>query len=525
MTTLFTRCNGAFALFLALLANSPASAAQPASTLLPVKLPIAARGAGGRVSLSTAANLTGPITVQADELSGDAAGGGHLLGKGHVTVTRGSTSIFADEVDVDLKTQMVSASGAVRIENPLGTLYATSLTYNAKGESTGAGLVGRIAGFSIRAARFQIIPQAGGKGPVVLAMNGAVTSCTFDHPEYLLSARQIRLSPGSTLDLRGAGISLLGVRLITVPHAALSLKPGAKPGSGTTLPGIIYSGTTGPGLRYSIKTKLGAGSVGYLNLTFSTRLGLSGGLDLTRVAGTPIELRIIRREQDPRRQFSRLTVDRLPELHLPVLALTGRGNHPVSIVTDVFAGYYHENPTRVSDRRLLGRIGALYGPTVSVTHPVLGIAVSEALYSHSNYTMFGIQAGYQSQLTQALVGRAVVEMSSTRGRTPFAFDFVEAPHRVDVALENTNTNFGWSLDTVYDLDRKQLYDTEFSFSHLLKCLRPTIGYRFRDSTLSFSVGIPALENAERLLSAPRAAQQAPKLNYSWTDSDPMIHTH
>nr|MDQ2732273.1 hypothetical protein [Armatimonadota bacterium] len=245
---------------------------------------------------------------------------------------------------------------------------------------------------------------------------------------------------------------------------------------------------------------------------------------LTQIGGTPVELRIVRREQDPRRRFSRLTVDRLPELHWPVFSVSGRGSFPVSLVTDVFAGYYREDPTHVSDRRLLARVGALYGPSAAVSRPILGLAVSEALYSHSNYSMFGVQAGYQSQLTQDLVGRAEVEISATHGRTPFAFDFVEAPHRLNVALEDTNTDFGWTLNSVYDLDRKQLYDTELSFSHLLKCLRPTIGYRFRDSTFSFSVGIPALENAERLLTAPHAVQQPPKLNYSWNESDPMLHS-
>ena len=465
--------------------------------------------------------LSGPITLEADDISGDLGSEGKIQARGHVHITRGNVTITSDSVDYETTTRVIRAAGHVMITGAEGVLQAESLTYSPTGESSGTGLVGNIEGISVRAADFHLFPPQGESGWVLKADRADVTACTFDHPDFLLSARNLEMLPGKKLKARGAGLSLFGARLFTVPYLALSLKPKDPNRTGSYVPAVGIGSTAGLFTRWSIGTTLAPGTSGLLQVEASRVLGLTGGLDLTRVAGTPVQVILYHKAEYPRIAYSHLTIDKYPEVSLPLATSIPVGHGSVSLMGQVMGGQYHEYITNVTGARALVRGSAFWNLTASTTRPLLGIGASEALYSHDDYTIAGAVLGYQSAFSRTLLGSARFLLNAPAGHTPFAFDRVEVPRRLEVALESNQSKWGWGIDASMDLNKRRWYEAQVSVSRLLNCLRPSIGYEFRNQEVLFTIGIPALEKLEQNFGANHSAAKTLGPGFMWTDGQPL----
>ena len=466
--------------------------------------------------------LDGPITLRADRLSGSAGADGELSAEGHVELTRGDAVIQADRVDVDMVSQEVTATGRVHVRFALGLLDASTLRYEAHGVSSGTQLVGSIGGFSIRARSFSITPRPG-RLPIVVATQGALTSCDFVHPDYLLSARKITLIPGQSVRASGVGLSLFGIRLFTVPSVNYKLKDGERRAEGSTLPTLGKSAASGVFLHSGLDVSPIPGTTDVLDLNVSERLGLTGGLRMSDIGGTPVQAVMLYRQENPRLADLRLTVDRLPEVKAPILYSLSRDGGSLATTGELVAGRYTESTSHDADGRLLTRIATLWRPGVPQTsHPIVAVGLTDGQYSHGNYFIGGAGIGYKSSLGRDFDATILYQLNTSIGRTPFYFDRLETPSMVTLHLVSLKTRWGWNVSTTYDLAHHTIYDAQISISHLLKCIRPMIGYHLIGRQILFGAAIPAFENVGGLVGSAKRPPRSPlPVHVNWTDGEAL----
>ena len=461
----------------------------------------------------------GLYTITFDHLEGTFAG--QLTASGHVTVLHQDIRISADQAVVNLTTQDVEATGHVQVTNPEGTFTAAMLRYNAKtGAAEGTELETRYDDFSVRAASFRLVPAPrAGQPPTLTALQGAITSCTFDHPDYLLSAQSIQLTPRRSLTVRGSTLWLFGLRLIRLPRLSFNLAPstgGQRRES--LLPPIGYSQATGVFATFSLATRLGAGTSGHTTLTLSSKLFLSGGLDLNQVAGQPIGVAVTAREQEPRYGYPTLLLDRLPEIHRTYSKHSPSGTGYLSLVSDIGAGHYIQHHPLQVGNRVFGRAALVWAAPGTSTFPILGVGISDAVEGGNHYTLLGADIGYRSVLSPIAAGRLEFLIDGVRGRTPFAFDRLESPTRVRLALDSEDPRLGGTIGITYDLSHRHLNDLSFTLAHTLKCIRPSIGYHFQNRQILIGLSIPALEGVSSLFH--RGRRPGPP-SYTWQEGEAL----
>ncbi|MCA1597371.1 MAG: hypothetical protein LC772_13250 [Chloroflexi bacterium] len=435
------------------------TAAAPEAAAAAPRPPAPRPAAPARRSLSLV-DGGGTITLRADRVSGS-LGVGPVVAAGHVVVTRGSISIRADMATYDPSAHTVSAVGNTEVDTPYGIINASSLNYDvANGGGSGAALQATIEGFSLRAERFQLVPPAApGDAVVVIAQNGAITSCTFDHPDYLLSARWIRLQPRNSVKLQGMSASVFGARLISLPYVSFSLRPKTRTAAHSSPPGIGFGVITGPFVRWSTGTHLAPGVNSQEQVELSTKMGLTGGVTLQQVGGTPLQFSLYHRYEIPRYQYSRLTIDKTPE--------------------------------------------------------------ASSLYTGHTYAIGGIEAGYEAQISREIQAAAVLSTNTTAGHTPFAFDVLEAYRTLELRATSSNVKWGWNLDAIYDVQHRRLYDGQISIAHLLKCLRPYLGLQLRNRQVIFGVTIPAFTNLEPVRTQPVYSPGAGLPSFTWNEGESL----
>jgi len=154
------------------------------------------------------------------------------------------TVLTGQDVTYDTNTGLVAATGGVRIERAdQGYFTGQELQYNLKTHSgyvTHASLVSDVARLS--GERIEALPD----GAYVLT-NGSFTTCIHVHPDYHITAHQIRYQPGQYVRASGIGFYLGPTRVITLPSYRRSLQAG----SSVPLPVPSYNTAEGFTLRFT----------------------------------------------------------------------------------------------------------------------------------------------------------------------------------------------------------------------------------------------------------------------------------
>ncbi|HET6382067.1 MAG TPA: hypothetical protein VFJ58_01640 [Armatimonadota bacterium] len=501
--------------------SPPAASSPVTSSTAPSPEPLNGPSPDAPREIIAARFASGPVEMSADTIHGTFAG--QLEAHGSVTVTHQDVTIHADEMTFDLRSELLQALGHVRVDTPMGVLGANSLTYDLRTRaSSGTALNARIGAFSLRAARFEVALAAPGALSVITAYDGAVTSCTFDHPDYLLSAHSIRLAQGRSLTVRGAAVSLFGARLITLPRITFDLRPRRRgEHHASVLPSFGYTSAAGPEMRFGSTAHLGPATTGRFTVALSEKLGISGSLTLTDVAGLPLDLTLARREEVPRYGHPYLTLDRLPEIGKSLRTDHQYAGGVVSLLGQASGGYYHEYRPGAQGTRILGRAAIVWQPAPTESHGVAGVGLSVAQYGGRNYSIGGVEIGYQTRLSDEMRGRLIFYVNGSRGHTPFRFDQLQTPTRVEFLVDSSNPAFGYTVDINYDLAGRHLNDLELSVAHTLKCIRPSIGYRFQSREILFGLSIPALEGLASRIRPGRAHPLIAPPVYTWNDGDSL----
>ncbi|HZT41169.1 MAG TPA: hypothetical protein VFA07_03225 [Chthonomonadaceae bacterium] len=211
------------------------------------------------------------------------------------------TVLTGQNVTYDTNTGLVNAGGGVRIERTdQGYFTGQELQFNLKtrtGYVTHAALISDVARLS--GERIEALPD----GSYTLT-NGSFTTCVLAHPDYHITAHEIRYIPGQSVSARGIGFYLGPTRVITLPSYRRSLHAG----SSVPLPVPSYNSAEGFTLRFTNTPIAEPHKTLDYDLRFGTRHILDGYLafqmDVTPTApGALPPHGVIRTLNDPLRGF------------------------------------------------------------------------------------------------------------------------------------------------------------------------------------------------------------------------------
>ncbi|MBI2359508.1 MAG: LPS-assembly protein LptD [Deltaproteobacteria bacterium] len=163
------------------------------------------------------------IDITADTLSvGDS--GTELEAKGNVELRRGETTLRAEEVRANRKTQDVEAQGNVSVEDPQGSLKADSVRLNLQqetGEIQNGDLFYSRNHLSLSGRRLQKLA-----GQTYHIDDGFFTTCICAScpPTWKIGADQIDLTREGTGVVRGATFYLLDIPILYLPYAVFPVR-------------------------------------------------------------------------------------------------------------------------------------------------------------------------------------------------------------------------------------------------------------------------------------------------------------
>jgi len=371
------------------------------------------------------------------------------------------------------------------------------------------------------------------------------TTCGLEHPDYRITAREIRLTPDQRLKATRVRIYLGNFRLISVPRLNINLRPGAA--RETLLPRPGYNSRDGLFFTASFSLASTDAAAADLHVRLTTKAGIqegiSGGYAIRGSARTAppyaadfdtdlrresIVLPIVEEEtracafpqSEPRPRLTAafaallvreraydidipdLLVTRLPELGVryvsPQACITGEDGQPVlGVQADgrISWGRFKEGPgdgyierwdargTASTTLRTFGHNTALHG---------MGLARYSRYGDGDSYRVIGAALDISrifprgSFASLRLIGHAIA------GSTPLSFDDIDIPYELQSAGRYVRGRNTYSIRLDYDLQKQSLRDWEFSIARRLHCLEPSITWRNRFRQISFGIRVLGL---------------------------------
>ncbi len=218
---------------------------------------------------------TAPIETNADDLNYDRKSG-EITAKGNVVITKGSVTLKADYVRINIKTEDAKAYGNVELyENDKLTAHGTSLDYNF-GKKTG-----KASGFTGSSGTFRILQNESvektGASTYVLH-NAMVTTCTNTGPHtchYRVKAKSAKLVQDDYIKVKGAKFYLGKVPCMYLPYWRHNLNDDfgweLEPG---------HSGRLGYFLRTAYRYRMNEVFKGKTHVDYYSERGVGVGQDL-----------------------------------------------------------------------------------------------------------------------------------------------------------------------------------------------------------------------------------------------------
>jgi len=206
---------------------------------------------------------------------------------GDVHVRYRDLDVRADELDLDLNTEIGVFRGSVSLEAEGQRFTGDSLTLNLATEE-----------WTFEEPRAALPPsffQQGVRSPVYLSgervvsepgemivLGARLTTCDRPEPHYHIQSRRAVIYPGRRLVARNVGFFVGGRRLFTIPYFQVSLRQMRRQ---PFVPEIGESDLEGKFLKTLFNYELGAQSYGSLHLDLMQRLGIGYGVEHFYPAG------------------------------------------------------------------------------------------------------------------------------------------------------------------------------------------------------------------------------------------------
>ena len=366
------------------------------------------------------------------------------------------------------------------------------------------------------------------------------TTCEKEHPDYRITAEEIRLTSGQRLKIRRPRIYLGSICLISLP--SLSLKTGAGAGQQALFPSPGLDSNDGFSLTTSYPIMDTDRSYTDLRVRLTTKQGIQGGLaggyaigGSTRlispfVPDFDMELRrsmvlrpiveeyptgkpdppllaafvgLLSRERLYDINNRSLHVSRLPEVGIRYVS-------PRICVLDQDEGLTRLSP-QFQGRASWGRFkempdGSSIGRwdvrgTVTTTLAVLGRGTSLRGVGMARYSSYNSGNSYRT-LGAALDASHVFSGGSfasvrfivhnIHGLTPFEFDDIDIPRELQVSGRYIRGKNKYDILLDYDVNEGLIRDWQLSFTRTMHCLEPTITWRNRFKQINLSIGVLGL---------------------------------
>lgn len=370
--------------------------------------------------------------------------------------------------------------------------------------------------------------------------NVSFTTCDSAHPDYLITAREIRLTPDQHLRAKHVGIYLGNYHLLSLPR--LSMNIGPNQGPQTIFPRPGYSNNDGFFISANYPMITSDKTDVNLLLRPTTRSGIQGGVTggyairgSARVAAPYVpETDIALRHQSiliPLIENGACTFPEAQPQH-PVFAAFG-------------AALYHQRAYNVNEPNLrvtrLPEVGIRYvSPRECVGSsavPIIGVQADGRL-SWGRFEETPSSIGFEDRLDArgiasttlknfgpytALRGSGLARYSSystgeaykvlggaldisriypggsfgsirligylTSGTTPFQFDSIDIRNELEGVGRYVLGRNTYGLLLRYDLDDNSLRDWEIYYARRLHCLEPSINWRHRFRQISLNVRV------------------------------------
>ncbi|HTE19664.1 MAG TPA: hypothetical protein VK689_14955, partial [Armatimonadota bacterium] len=225
----------------------PAEGAQPAAPANPAPATPAAPAAQEPII------SVGEVQIFGDDFEMDPQTGLTTV-TGNPRAVRGDEEIRATRMIINPRTRQFTAEGDVIIRQAGREFRTTRATYNFD-EQTGQVEDVRtvLKNYHVRAGQLLLKP-----GPRYEGRRTRFTTCDREHPHYSIFARSLEIVPEQYLEARHASLSLMGLRLLTIPRLRKSLRPRDDDDDGRSLiPSIGYNSYNGPYVRdqFQLRTK------------------------------------------------------------------------------------------------------------------------------------------------------------------------------------------------------------------------------------------------------------------------------
>lgn len=361
-------------------------------------------------------------------------------------------------------------------------------------------------------------------GRWLVARHAHMTTCSRPNPDYLLSAREIRLSPTGMVKAQGVTLTIRGSSVLAIPYLEKSFRERVE----SPFPLPSYSKETGPKLRVSNEALATARSALTYSLVASLRRAPYGAISYEADLGRPAAesappavrrnaladyrsstLRIfpsvgpgpIPYEDHPTVLFAtlganeyvndRLNTDlrlsRLPEIGVASWrAPRGAGSHGLSYHWEVTGGHYRERPSSAACSRAQVRAGVAtsdltVAPAIAVR---VGLGLAGSAYdTGATYALASPEAEVMWRAGRGSYLAAAYRRQLDGGTTPFTFDRLDVRNEVRLRYDGDYARWGIAMWLAYDADRWRAYDTSVSVLHRLDCMEFGLAYRSRSQGL------------------------------------------
>jgi len=371
----------------------------------------------------------------------------------------------------------------------------------------------------------------------------AFTTCDRPHPDYRITAREIRLTPDQRLKATRVRIYLGNLRILSVPRLTINVGPRAARQALLPRPGydsrdglfvsvghsLVSSEKTDLGLRLRLTTKenIQGGLVGGYALRGSARLAppyipdVDSELRRESVLQPLVEEEAcVFPQQKPQphllsafgallvreRAFdidqTDLLVTRLPEIGVryvspQVCAVTPEGKPVIGVQAETRTswGRFRERPgngyiDRWDARGTTSTTIATYRHNTALRG--MGLARYSRYSTGDSFAVLGGALDISRIFPRGAFASLRLIAHARSGSTPFSFDDIDIPYELQSAgryVRGRNT-YGVVLD--YDLQKRSLRDWEVSIARRLHCLEPSISWRNRFRQISFNISVLGL---------------------------------
>lgn len=329
-------------------------------------------------------------------------------------------------------------------------------------------------------------------GDTVTVTEAHLTTCSLPEPHYDIQVASGVFVQEQTLRLRGARITLLGIRAPVPSNLTFDLRPRSLPIEGLTIPGFSNLDGFFVESHLSFPTPADQTRQGILRLT--TQRSVRGHLeniwhrpwgDLSLLAGVREDLTdrtIATHELEP--TLTRRTIDRAPEVRAePRPSRFGS----LILTTSVTAGHYRERGL-AEDERLSSTAQLEHTPIALGGFSLIPLVAARGSVYGDGDSMLQTVPGVVLKLPQ--IGPLALQLAyfgrHQTGTSPFQFDQIQiakelmAQGRLDIAR-------AYAVEFVvrYDTETEVVPDYQVSVLRTLDCLE--YGLRYRHFRQEFSL--------------------------------------